>query len=251
MNLTENTIEALIENSHSSPRQGQSATQPIKSVESVVGKLCELAEEYTGKIVYSTGFGFEAQVIKHLIFSYDIPIRVFTIDTGRLFPETIALKQKIEEKYDKTIEVYHPNQAEVTDLVGKKGLYSFYESVANREECCFIRKVKPLQIALDGVACWITGIRAEQSAHRQQKMSQWEWNEKYQLHKFHPLYHWTWAEIKEFIKVHDIPYNALHDRGYPSVGCQPCTRAIKKGEDDRAGRWWWETESSKECGLHK
>jgi phosphoadenosine phosphosulfate reductase len=250
MNLTENIEETLIENPYTSSQE-ERTFQTIKSVESVVAKLHELAETYAGKIVYSTGFGFEAQVIKHLIFSNDIPIKVFTIDTGRLFPETLETKKRIEEKYNKTIEVIYPNQGDVTELVAKKGLYSFYESVANREECCFIRKVKPLEIALEGVKCWITGIRAEQSVHRQQNMNQWEWNEKHHLYKFHPLYHWTWAEIKEFIKVHDIPYNTLHDKGYPSVGCQPCTRAIKKGEDDRAGRWWWETESSKECGIHK
>jgi phosphoadenosine phosphosulfate reductase len=134
-------------------------------------------------------------------------------------------------------------------MVGKKGPLSFYESVENRKECCFIRKVDPLQRALKGKKIWITGIRAEQSDSRKE-LTQVEWDETNKVYKFHPLLNWTLDEVKEFIRKNHIPYNPLHDRGFASIGCAPCTRAIKPGEDFRAGRWWWENSDKKECGLH-
>ncbi len=222
----------------------------IKSPAQVVKQLKALAEVYPGEIVYSTSFGLEAQVITHLIFSHDIPIEVFTVDTGRLFAETIQLKEQIEERYQKEIVVYKPEVAEVEDLLHRKGAYSFYESVQNREECCDIRKLHPLKKALAGKACWITGIRADQSRFRS-KMKQWDWNDKYQLHKFLPLFHWTEADVQDFVAEHNLPYNALHERGYPSIGCEPCTRAVRPGDDPRSGRWWWEHSFTKECGMHK
>ena len=211
--------------------------------------LVLLSKEFSGKIIFSTSFGLEDQAITHIIFSKDIPIKVFTLDTGRLFTETYSVWSRTREIYGKNIEVYSPNTEAVQKLVSAKGPNSFYESVENRLECCHIRKVEPLQRALKGNEVWITGIRKEQSANRE-NMSSVEKDEKNQIVKFHPLFDWSLEEVKSFIKKNNIPYNALHDKGFPSIGCQPCTRAVKEGEDERAGRWWWEDTSKKECGLH-
>ncbi len=202
-----------------------------------------------GGLVFSTSFGLEDQVITHHIFSKNVPIRVFTLDTGRMFPETYSVWSRTKEIYGKNIEVYSPQTDAVQKLVSSKGPNSFYESVENRLECCHIRKVEPLQRALKGNAVWITGIRKEQSANRN-NLSSVEWDEKNNILKFHPLFDWSFAEVKDFIKRNNIPYNSLHDKGFPSIGCQPCTRAVKDGEDARAGRWWWEDTTKKECGLH-
>ena len=226
-------------------------SEKVKTEDEIVSELLRLSEEFKGKIVYSTSFGYEAQVITHIIFKYQIPIRVLTIDTGRHFPETLALKEEMEQKYGQKIEVIYPNAQKAENLVNNKGYYSFYESVENRKECCHIRKIAPIEEVMKDVDCWITGIRADQSINRL-GMEQKEWNEKFELIKFHPLFHWTWEEVKEYVKENDIPYNSLHDKGFPSIGCQPCTRAIKPGEDFRAGRWWWEEQGvKKECGLHQ
>lgn len=208
-----------------------------------------LAEEFPGKVTFSTSLGYEDQVITHLIFANNLPVKVFTLDTGRLFKETLETIHATRAFYNKNIEVYYPKKNTVDDLVEKKGLFSFYDSIENRKECCFIRKVEPLQRALAGNKIWITGIRAEQSNGRKE-MPQVEWDEANQIIKFHPLLSWSFEEVKNFINLHKIPYNPLHDRGYVSIGCEPCTRAIKPGEDFRAGRWWWEQSSAKECGLH-
>ena len=208
-----------------------------------------IAEKFENKIVFSTSFGLEDQVITHLIFSNNIPIKVFTLDTGRLFPETYAVWNRTRDIYKKNIEVYTPQTNDLESLITKKGPFSFYESIDNRKECCVIRKVEPLTRALQGNDCWITGIRKEQSANRN-SMNQFEWDAQYQLVKFHPLFNWSTQEIKEFISKNNIPYNTLFDKGYKSIGCQPCTRAVKSGEDERSGRWWWEDNFKKECGLH-
>lgn len=223
--------------------------------------LTLLAKEFPGKIVFSTSFGLEDQAITHLIFSKNLPIKVFTLDTGRLFTETYSVWSRTREIYGKpartteavqsggTIEVYAPQADALQKLISSKGPNSFYESVENRQECCHIRKVEPLQRALKGNEVWITGIRKEQSANRN-NLSPVEWDEKNSILKFHPLFDWNLSEVKEFIKKNNMPYNSLHDKGFPSIGCQPCTRAVKEGEDDRAGRWWWEVANKKECGLH-
>jgi phosphoadenosine phosphosulfate reductase len=154
------------------------------------------------------------------------------------------------EIYGKPIHAYYPQNEPLEKMVNAKGPNSFYESVENRKECCGIRKVEPLGRALAGNKCWITGIRAEQSVNRQ-SMHHIEWDEQHNLIKYHPIFNWTLNDVKEYIKQHNIPYNTLHDRGFPSIGCVPCTRAIREGEDFRAGRWWWEDQSKKECGLHE
>lgn len=209
-----------------------------------------LSGKYHGKITFSTSFGYEDQVISHAIFSSNLPITVFTIDTGRLFNETYSVWNSTLIKYNAKVKTFYPNYKEIEELLENKGPYSFYESVDNRRECCFIRKVEPLQRALNGYKIWITGIRAEQSANRTD-MEMVEWDEGNQIIKIHPLLHWTFEQVKAVISEFNIPYNPLHDKGFISIGCQPCTRAISAGEDFRAGRWWWEDNSKKECGLHK
>ena len=208
-----------------------------------------LAEAFPGKVVFSTSLGYEDQVITHFIFSKDLPVRIFTLDTGRLFKETLDVLGETEKKYKKSIEVFYPVRDSVKTLVREKGENSFYESVENRKECCYIRKVEPLKRALAGNEIWITGIRSEQSGGRKE-MPQLEWDEANQIVKYHPILNWTFEEVKLFVSRNNIPYNSLHGRGYVSISCEPCTRAIKEGEDFRAGRWWWENSSVKECGLH-
>lgn len=215
----------------------------------VLEALRLIAGRFPGETVFSTSFGIEDQVITHFIFSNNLPIRVFTLETGRLFPETYYVWNRTLEIYGKDIEAYFPDTHAVQQLISQKGPSSFYESVENRKECCRIRKIEPLQRALAGAACWITGIRSEQSDNRQ-GMSPVEWDSGNQLVKFHPIYNWTLDEVWEYAKAHHVPYNPLHDKGFPSIGCAPCTRAVRPGEDFRAGRWWWEDKSKKECGLH-
>ncbi|RZK92427.1 MAG: phosphoadenylyl-sulfate reductase [Pedobacter sp.] len=215
----------------------------------VVSKLRYLANKFEGKIIFSTSFGWEDQVITHLIFANDIPIKVFTLETGRLFPETYYVWNRTLEIYQKPIHAYFPQSDLLQNMVAAKGPNSFYESVENRKECCYIRKIEPLKRALAGNELWITGIRAEQSANRED-MLDLEWDEGNQLLKFHPIFDWTLDDVKQYVKDNNIVYNALHDKGFPSIGCAPCTRAVREGEDFRAGRWWWEDQSKKECGLH-
>jgi phosphoadenosine phosphosulfate reductase len=215
----------------------------------IIAKLQELATTHKDKIVFSTSFSFEDQLITHLILANQIPIRIFTLDTGRMFAETYRAMYDTSTRYKHNVQVYFPDNQAVENLVNEKGLYSFYDSVEMRKECCFIRKVQPLKRALAGMECWITGIRAEHSPNRQ-TMQDWEWDADNKLHKFHPLLHWSTEEVETYVRENHIPYNKLHDQGFPSIGCQPCTRAVAKGDDMRAGRWWWEDTRKKECGLH-
>ena len=222
--------------------------------ETLVGKniteqLRFLAAAYPNRVSFSTSFGIEDQAITHFIFSNKLPIRIFTLDTGRNFQETYSTWNKTLLKYGQTIDVFYPNTEGVQKLVRQKGPNSFYDSVENRKECCYIRKVEPLNRALKGQQIWITGIRAEQSPNRHD-MTNLEWDEAHELIKFHPIFDWSFDEVRDFIASNGIPYNPLHDKGFVSIGCAPCTRAIAPGEDFRAGRWWWEDASKKECGLH-
>ena len=216
---------------------------------STIDKLKYLADRYAGRIIFSTSFGWEDQAITHLIFSNHIPIKVFTLETGRLFPETYYVWNRTLEIYDKPIHAYYPKNELLQEMVNLKGPNSFYDSVDNRKECCYIRKIEPLKRALKGNDIWVTGIRAEQSPNRED-MHDLEWDEGNQLIKFHPIFDWTLDDVKSYIKKNNIVYNTLHDKGFPSIGCAPCTRAVQPGEDFRAGRWWWEDQSKKECGLH-
>lgn len=207
------------------------------------------ADQYPEEIVFSTSFGWEDQVITHMIFANDIPIKVFTLETGRLFPETYYVWNRTLEIYKKPVHAYFPDAQALQQMVDKKGPSSFYESVENRKECCGIRKLEPLKRALAGNQLWVTGIRSEQSLNRHD-MSNLEWDGQNQLIKFHPIFYWSLGDVKAYIKSNNIVYNTLHDKGFPSIGCAPCTRAVREGEDFRAGRWWWEDQSKKECGLH-
>jgi phosphoadenosine phosphosulfate reductase len=211
--------------------------------------LAILAAEFPERVVFSTSLGYEDQVIAHMIFSEKLPIEVFTLDTGRLFNETYSVLNATLDRYKTPIKVMFPQTKTLEKLVSEKGPLSFYESLKNRKECCFIRKVEPLQRALKEKTIWVTGIRAEQSGNRHD-MPNLEWDEANQIIKFHPLLNWSLEEVKSYIAKHNIPYNSLHDKGFVSIGCAPCTRAIKAGEDFRAGRWWWEQSDKKECGLH-
>ncbi|WP_347160098.1 phosphoadenylyl-sulfate reductase [Pontibacter chitinilyticus] len=216
---------------------------------SAAAGLRYLATEFADTIAFSSSLGIEDQVLTHYIFEQELPVRVFTLDTGRLFNETYSLLNRTNERYGKKIEVYFPKHEAVEQLLNTKGPISFYESLANRKECCFIRKVEPLKRALQGVEVWVTGIRADQSDNRQ-SLQLLEWDDNFKVIKYNPLLNWTLDDVRAEIKAHHIPYNSLHDKGFVSIGCAPCTRAIREGEDFRAGRWWWEDNSKKECGLH-
>lgn len=213
-------------------------------------KLLEyLSSNYKGEVTFSSSLGWEDQVITHHIFAYQLPIEVFTLDTGRLFNETYSVLSSTLNRYKQQIKVYSPKAELLEPMLTQKGPMSFYKSIVNRKECCFIRKVEPLKRALAGKKIWITGLRAEQSDNRKD-MPIAEWDEGNQIIKVHPLINWTLDDVKQEIKKHNIPYNVLHDKGFVSIGCAPCTRSVKEGEDFRAGRWWWENKSNKECGLH-
>ncbi len=215
-----------------------------------VQALTALVQAFPGQVTFSSSFSFEDQVITHDILSNNLPISIFTLDTGRLFAETYSVWNSTNDRYKTSVKAWYPKHDLLQEFVAAKGPNSFYESVENRKACCYIRKVEPLQRALAGNKVWVTGLRAEHSAARHE-LQQVEWDETNQVIKYHPLLHWTTEALQAYIKKHNIPYNPLHDRGFVSIGCAPCTRAIKPGEDFRAGRWWWEDADKKECGLHE
>lgn len=208
-----------------------------------------LVDKFGDKVVFTTSFGIEDQVITDLIFRNDIPIRVVTLDTGRLFEETYKVYNRTIEKYNKVIVPYYPKNESVEKMLLEKGPISFYLSLENRKECCNIRKVEPLGRALKGMEIWITGLRAAQSDNRG-SLSFFNWDVGFRVAKYNPLLYWSLEDCQKYVKENNVPYNVLHDRGFVSIGCAPCTRAIQPGEDFRAGRWWWENNSKKECGLH-
>ena len=215
---------------------------------SLIDGLKFITNKIENNIVFSTSLGQEDQIITDTIFKNNLPIDVFTLDTGRLFYEHYELLAKNNAKYKIKTKVYFPDPKDVEKYVSEKGINAFYHSVENRKECCYIRKVKPLNRALEGAKVWITGLRAEQSENRE-NLSILELDSQRQLYKYNPLIHWTYQEVLDYIKEHKIQDMPIHRQGYISVGCKPCTRPIAEGENPRAGRWWWE-ESKKECGLH-
>jgi phosphoadenosine phosphosulfate reductase len=210
-------------------------------------RLQWVTENYKN-VVFSSSFGQEDQAISHVIFSNNLSVEVFTLDTGRHFQETYEVMDRTRSRYKTPIKTYFPDQGQIEDLVNQKGFNSFYESVENRKECCNFRKIVPLKRALENAEVWITGLRAEQSENRQD-MPIWEWDEVNKVHKFNPLIDWTYDQMVAFLEENRVPQNSLHKKGFVSIGCAPCTRAVEPGEHPRAGRWWWE-ESKKECGLH-
>jgi len=204
---------------------------------------------YPDTTIFTTSFGIEDQIITHMIYKNDLPIEIATLDTGRLFPETYKVFNETIKKYSREIRVLFPAHDDIEKMVSEKGPFSFYYSRENRLECCRLRKVVPLNRALAGKKCWISGIRAEQSDNRS-RMDWIEYDEEREMIRFHPLFGWSFGDVKNFITENSIPYNVLHDKGFVSIGCEPCTRAISEGEDFRSGRWWWENGSEKECGVH-
>lgn len=212
----------------------------------IIEKALEL---FGSKITFATSLGAEDQVITYMISKIDKSTNIITLDTGRVFPETYDLLHRTINRYGLAIKSYCPDTAEVEEMVNTKGINLFYESIENRKLCCHVRKIVPLRRSLAGMDAWITGLRREQSVTRTE-MKIVEWDASNGLIKINPLLEWSEQQVWEFIKEKNIPYNKLHDQGFPSIGCQPCTRAIAKDEDLRAGRWWWEMPDSKECGLH-
>jgi phosphoadenosine phosphosulfate reductase len=206
-------------------------------------------ETFKGNIALASSLGAEDQVLTHMIAKSDPSVKIFTLDTGRMFPESYELLERTNRHYDINIEVFFPDYSQVEKMVNEKGINLFYESIENRKLCCGIRKVEPLQRAFRGLKAWVCGLRREQSVTRF-NIEPVEWDEGNQLVKINPLVDWTQEALWEYIKSNDIPYHILHDKGFPSIGCQPCTRAVEPGEDVRAGRWWWEEPEKKECGLH-
>lgn len=211
--------------------------------------LAYFAAEFGEKLCFSSSMGVEDQVLTDMLVKIKSGIRIFTLDTGRLFPETLNLINHTCRHYGIRIEVFFPDYRLVQEMVREKGINLFYESVENRKACCNIRKMEPLKRALSGMQAWITGIRKEQTLNRFNTRLV-EWDEANGLVKINPLYRWSEKKVWEYVRTHQVPYNELHDKGFPSIGCQPCTRAVAPGEDSRAGRWWWEDQGHKECGLH-
>ena len=202
-----------------------------------------------GRLVYSNSLGAEAMVLTDIIWSYLPQIDVFSIDTGRLYEETYELLEKLQRRYQRTIRVVYPDAQALERLVARQGVNGFYQSLEARLECCRIRKVEPFRRAIAGYSGWITGVRREQSPGRAHGQAV-EWDVEHGLYKISPLLDWSEAEVWQYIRARQLPYNRLHDRQFPSIGCSPCTRAIQPGESRRAGRWWWEQPESRECGLH-
>lgn len=207
-------------------------------------------KEFDGKVALSTSLGAEDQALTFMISQTDKAAHIFTLDTGRLFPETYDLIDLTSKKYGISIRVMFPDAARVEAMVNEKGINLFYDSIENRKLCCHLRKIEPLKRAFSGLDAWICGLRRDQSVTRQD-MQLVEWDENNGLIKVNPLIDWTEEQLWSYLKSNYIPYNKLHDAGFPSIGCQPCTRAVMPGEDVRAGRWWWENPETKECGLHK
>lgn len=207
-------------------------------------------EVFGDKIALASSLSIEDQVLTDILLKIDKNARIFTLDTGRLFPETYRLIDRTNLKYGIHIEVLFPDYQLVQQMVNRNGINLFYESIEHRKNCCFVRKIEPLQRAFKGLEVWICGLRREQSVTRTD-MQLIEWDENNGLIKLNPLINWTEEQAWNYIKENTVPYNKLHEKGFPSIGCEPCTRAVAAGEDVRAGRWWWESPDHKECGLHK
>jgi phosphoadenosine phosphosulfate reductase len=221
----------------------------IAGIVNLEDRIAAIAQAVGGRIAFSTSLGLEDQAILHAIAATGAAIDVFTLDTGRHFPETLETLNETELRYGLKIRVVAPDAGELERLVARDGIMGFRLSVENRKACCEARKVQPLKRALAGAAAWITGLRREQSQGRA-SVPFAAWDEDYRLIKVNPIADWSIARLDGYLGANDVPVNPLHATGFPSIGCQPCTRAVRPGEDVRAGRWWWENEDGKECGLH-
>jgi len=207
-------------------------------------------ENYKGRVALSSSLAAEDQTLTDIMLKQDKEARIFTLDTGRLHPETYDVMDATNLKYNIKIDVYFPNEQNVQELYKTQGVNGHYESIDKRKNCCFVRKIEPLQRALKDLDVWFTGLRATQSVTRTE-MPLVEYDANFDVIKVNPIINWTEDDVWDYIKENRVPYNKLHDQGFPSIGCAPCTRAVKDGEDIRAGRWWWENPEHKECGLHK
>jgi phosphoadenosine phosphosulfate reductase len=238
---------------HGAPEWGSLGLSAVaREIESLPAEevLRWAIDRFHPRLAFASSFGAEDVVVIDLLSRARPQVRIFTLDTGRLPEETYELMDRVRERYGVTIETYFPDRERVEALERTDGFYSFRRGLEARKECCAIRKVEPLRRALRGLDAWITGLRREQAPTRS-AVRKLEHDEALSgLWKINPIADWTEARVWEHIRAHDVPYNALHDRGYPSIGCAPCTRAIESGEDPRAGRWWWERPDQKECGLH-
>ena len=212
-------------------------------------RLLALRDHADLNIVMSTSFGFEDQALTHVVAREKLPVRLFTLDTGRLFEATQALHHTTWKTYGVTVHTYYPAAEALRAHVAQSGINGFYDSTENRKNCCYIRKVEPLMRAIRGADVWISGVRRAQTDLRK-TLGCAEWDEAHQIVKLHPVIDVSASALWDFIRANNIPYNPLHDKGFASIGCAPCTRAIEPGEDERAGRWWWEQNGTQECGLH-
>jgi phosphoadenosine phosphosulfate reductase len=213
-----------------------------------IRQLQDAVAEYT-TVCYASSLGSESVVLTDLIWSAVPEIEIITVDTGRLFPETYELIDQIQQRYGRAMRIYYPDASELEGWVAANGINGFRDGLEERRACCNIRKVAPFRRAMSGRGAWVTGIRRGQSASRA-LASPVEWDREYGLYKVSPLLDWSEDEVWDYIRAKRLPYNRLHDSGFPSIGCAPCTRAVAPGEDERAGRWWWERADSRECGLH-
>jgi phosphoadenosine phosphosulfate reductase len=219
----------------------------VKKPEEVLGYFLE---KYPGKVTLGSSLGSEDQVLLDMMSKCCRDFSVFTLDTGRLFPETYELIDRSNKKYGMAIKVFFPDYGQVEEMVNSKGINLFYDSIENRKRCCYLRKVEPLKRALPGNDVWVTGLRKDQSLNRFYTRLI-EWDDNYHIIQVNPLLNWSDKDVWTYLRKNEVPYNVLHDKGFPSIGCQPCTRAILPGEDMRAGRWWWESPDHNECGLHE
>jgi phosphoadenosine phosphosulfate reductase len=221
----------------------------LAGLDTLEERIRAIASAISGRVTFSTSLGLEDQAVLNAIAAAGTSIDVFTLDTGRHFPETLDTLQESEQRYGLKIRVMVPDAKELEALVARDGIYGFRLAVENRKACCDVRKVQPLKRALKGAAGWITGLRRDQSSGRA-AVPFAAWDGEHGLIKVNPIADWSLEQLEAYIAENNVPVNALHAKGYPSIGCQPCTRAIRPGEDIRAGRWWWENEDGKECGLH-
>jgi phosphoadenosine phosphosulfate reductase len=229
----------------------RAAVEPIHDLETMTAPevLGWALDRFHPRIAFASSFGLEDVVVIDMLVRIRPDARIFTLDTGRLHEETYEVIDRIRQRYGCAIETYFPDRGAVERLEQEKGFFSFRQSLANRKECCAIRKVEPLRRALSGLEAWITGLRRDQAATRG-ATHKLEADEAFGLVKLNPLADWSLDQVWEYVHKHEIPYNTLHDRNFASIGCAPCTRGIQPGEDIRAGRWWWELAEEKECGLH-
>ncbi|MFZ9642789.1 MAG: phosphoadenylyl-sulfate reductase [Candidatus Methylopumilus sp.] len=242
-------IRSAAKNPATSPELTEALKQSVTAKRAQVLSVLQQALAKFPAITFANSFGAEDMVLTDIIMREKLAIEIFSLDTGRLPAETYTLMSEVESTYQTKLKIYFPQHKTVEEYVQKNGINAFYESIDMRKACCHMRKVEPLQRALKGKQAWITGMRAEQATTRANLPVQ-EFDEGNKLEKFNPLSDWTEQEVWGYIRMHQVPYNKLHDAFYPSIGCAPCTRAVAIGEDVRAGRWWWEDPTSKECGLH-